>query len=328
MSAPMCDAFLVLAQAPGGLSCFLMPRFLPDGSVNALHFQRLKDKLGNRSNASSEVEFEAAHAWLIGEEGRGVPNIIEMVTGTRLDCAVASAGLMRLTLANAIHHCRHRTVFQKKLLDQPLMCQVLADLALDAEAATALAFRLARGFDRTSDPHAAAWRRLMTPVTKYWICKLAPAFAYEAMECLGGNGYIEEGVAARVYRELPVNAIWEGSGNVMALDLLRILQREPHTVEIVMDDLAAAAGGDAHLKAHLTRVQRLLHEPRLLEQRGRALTESLATLAAGTILRAHAPAPVADQFIATRLTGAPRQTYGHGVDAAGARAIIERALPA
>jgi putative acyl-CoA dehydrogenase len=219
-------------------------------------------------------------------------------------------------------------VFQKKLADQPLMGQVLADLALDAEAATALAFRLSRSFDRLSDPHATAWRRLMTPVTKYWICKLAPSFAYEAMECLGGNGYIEEGVAARVYRELPVNAIWEGSGNVMALDLLRVLQREPETVEIVMDDLAAATGGDTHLKAHLTRVQRLLHEPRVLEQRGRALTESLATLAAGTILRAHAPAPVADAFIATRLAGAPRQTYGHGFDAVDTRAIVERALPA
>jgi putative acyl-CoA dehydrogenase len=328
MSAPMCDAFLALAQAPKGLSCFLMPRFLPDGSVNALHFQRLKEKLGNRSNASSEVEFRGAHAWLIGEEGRGVPNIIEMVTGTRLDCAVASAGLMRLVLANAIHHCRHRTVFQNQLADQPLMSQVLADLALDAEAATALAFRLCRSFDRASDPNAGAWRRLMTPVTKYWICKIAPAFAYEAMECLGGNGYIEEGVAARVYRELPVNAIWEGSGNVMALDLLRVLQREPETVAIVMDDLAATAGGDSHLKAHLARVQRLLHEPRFLEQRGRALTESLATLAAGTILRAHAPAPVADAFIATRLAGASRQTYGHGLDAVDTRAIIERALPA
>ncbi len=328
MSAPMCDAFLVLAQAPKGLSCFLMPRFLPDGSVNALHFQRLKEKLGNRSNASSEVELRGAHAWAIGEEGRGVPAIIEMVTGTRLDCAVASAGLMRLVLANAIHHCRHRTVFQKKLLDQPLMSQVLADLALDAEAATALAFRLSRSFDRASDPHAAAWRRLMTPVTKYWICKQAPAFAYEAMECLGGNGYIEEGIAARVYREVPVNAIWEGSGNVMALDLLRVLQREPETVAIVMDDLAATAGGDAHLKAHLAGVQKLLHEPRLLEQRGRALTESLATLAAGAILRAHAPAAVADAFIATRLAGPPRQTYGHGLDAVDTRAIIERALPA
>jgi putative acyl-CoA dehydrogenase len=327
MSAPMCDAFLVLAQAPKGLSCFLLPRFLPDGSVNALHFQRLKEKLGNRSNASSEVEFHGAHAWLIGEEGRGVPGIIEMVTGTRLDCAVASAGLMRLMLANAIHHCRHRTVFQRKLADQPMMSQVLADLALDAEAATALAFRLARSFDRAADPHAAAWRRLMTPVTKYWICKLAPAFGYEAMECLGGNGYVEEGLAARAYREMPLNAIWEGSGNVMALDLLRVLQREPETVAIVMEDLAAGAGGDSHLKAHLERVQRMLHEPRLLDQRGRALTEALATLAAGTILRAHSPAYIADAFLATRLSGPPRQTYGQGLDAADTRAIVGRAFP-
>jgi putative acyl-CoA dehydrogenase len=327
MSAPMCDAFLVLAQAPGGLSCLLMPRFLPDGSVNALHFQRLKEKLGNRSNASSEVEFQGAHAWLIGEEGRGVPGIIEMVTGTRLDCAVASAGLMRLMLANAIHHCRHRTVFQRKLIDQPLMGQVLADLALDAEAATALAFRLARCFDRASDSHAAAWRRLMTPVTKYWVCKMAPAFGYEAMECLGGNGYVEEGLAARVYREMPLNAIWEGSGNVMALDLLRVLQREPDTAAIVLEDLAAAAGGDSRLKAQLERVQRMLHEPRLLEQRGRALAEALATLAAGTILRAHAPAYVADAYLATRLSGHPQQTYGQGLDAADTRAIVERAFP-
>jgi putative acyl-CoA dehydrogenase len=327
MSAPMCDAFLVLAQASKGLSCFLLPRFLPDGSVNALHFQRLKEKLGNRSNASSEVEFHGAHAWLIGEEGRGVPNIIEMVTGTRLDCAVASAGLMRLMLANAIHHCRHRTVFQRKLVDQPMMSQVLADLALDAEAATALAFRLARSFDRTSDPHAAAWRRLMTPVTKYWICKLAPAFGYEAMECLGGNGYVEEGLAARAYREMPLNAIWEGSGNVMALDLLRVLQREPETAAIVMEDLAAGAGGDPHLKAQLERVQRMLHEPRLLDQRGRALTEALATLAAGAILRAHAPAFIADAFLATRLSGPPRQTYGQSLDAADTDAIVERAFP-
>jgi putative acyl-CoA dehydrogenase len=330
MSAPMCDAFLVLAQAPGGLSCFLMPRFLPDGSVNALAFQRLKDKLGNRSNASSEVEFQGAHAWMIGEEGRGVPTIIEMVTCTRLDCAVASAGLMRLTVANAIHHCRHRTVFQKRLVDQPLMTQVLADLALDVEAATALSFRLARSFDRASDPHAAAWRRLMTPVTKYWVCKLGPALAYEAMECLGGNGYVEEGLAARVYRELPVNAIWEGSGNVMALDLLRVLQREPETAEVVVDELAkaVAASGDAHLRAHLGRVQGLLHEPRLLDRRGRDLAEGLALLAAGAILRAHAPAPVADAFLATRLAGTSRQTYGQGLDRADTRAIVERALPA
>jgi putative acyl-CoA dehydrogenase len=326
VSAPMCDAFLVLAQAPGGLSCFLMPRFLPDGTVNALRFQRLKDKLGNRSNASSEVEFQAAHAWLIGEEGRGVATIIEMVTCTRLDCAVGSAGLMRLALANAAHHCHHRTVFQKHLVDQPLMSQVLADLALDVEAATALSFRLARSFDGASDAHAAAWRRLMTPVTKYWVCKVGPALAYEAMECLGGNGYVEEGVAARIYRELPVNAIWEGSGNVMALDLLRVLQREPETVEIVMADLTAAVAGDAHLKARLAQVHTMLQEPQHLEQRGRQLAEALALLAAGTILRAHAPAAVADAFIVTRFGGTGRQTYGQGLDLANTRAIVERAL--
>jgi putative acyl-CoA dehydrogenase len=207
------------------------------------------------------------------------------------------------------------------------MGQVLADLALDAEAATALAFRLARSFDRASDPHAAAWRRLMTPVTKYWVCKTAPAFGYEAMECLGGNGYVEEGLAARVYREMPLNAIWEGSGNVMALDLLRVLQREPDTVAIVLEDLGAAAGGESRLKARLESVQRMLHEPRLLEQRGRALAEALATLAAGTILRAHAPAYVADAYLATRLSGPPRQTYGQGLDAADTRAIVERAFP-
>ena len=328
MSAPMCDAFLVLAQAPGGLSCLLLPRFLPDGTLNTLRFQRLKDKLGNRSNASSEVEFQAAHGWLIGEEGRGVPSIIEMVTGTRLDCAVGSAGLMRLALANAIHHCRHRTAFQRKLIDQPLMTQVLADLALDVEAATALSFRLSRSFDRVSDPHAAAWRRLMTPVTKYWVCKLGPAVAYEAMECMGGNGYVEEGPMARLYRELPLNAIWEGSGNVMALDLLRVLQREPETLEIVIDDLSSAVGGDRHLKAHLARVQTMLQEPRLLDRRGRALIEALAVLGAGTILRAHAPAYVADPFIATRVAGAARQTYGQGLDTADTRAIVERALAA
>lgn len=327
MSAPMSDAFLVLAQAPKGLSCFLLPRFLPDGSVNALRFQRLKDKLGNRSNASSEVEFQGAHGWMIGEEGRGVPTIIEMVTGTRLDCAVASAGLMRLALAGAIHHCRHRAVFQRRLVDQVLMQQVLADMALDVEAATALSFRLCRTFDRAIDPRAAAWRRLMTPVTKYWVCKLGPALAYEAMECLGGNGYVEEGIAARVYRELPLNAIWEGSGNVMALDLLRVLQREPDTLDIVLEDLAGAAAGDPQLKAHLERIQAVLHEPRLIEQRGRTLAEALATLAAAAILRAHAPNCVADAFIASRLSGHPRQTYGQGLDGANTRAIIDRALP-
>jgi putative acyl-CoA dehydrogenase len=327
MSAPTCDAFLVLAQAPGGLSCFLMPRILPDGTINSLRFQRLKDKLGNRSNASAEVEFQAAHAWLIGEEGRGVPAIIEMVTFTRLDCAVGSAGLMRLALANAVHHCRHRLVSQTALVDQPLMTQVLADMALDVEAATALSMRLARSFDQAKDPSAAAWRRLMTPVTKYWVCKTGPALAYEAMECLGGNGYVEEGIAARIYRELPVNAIWEGSGNVMVLDLRRVVEHEPKTVEAVLAELEAAVAGDNQLEVTLAQVRRLLRETELLARRGRELAEALALLAAGSILRAHAPPAVFEAYIATRCAQGRQKTYGQELDRADARAIIERVLP-
>jgi putative acyl-CoA dehydrogenase len=327
MSAPMSDGFLVLAQAPGGLTCFLMPRFLPDGSVNALRLQRLKDKLGNRSNASSEVEFDNCHAWAIGEEGRGVATIIEMVTHTRLDCAVSSAGLMRSALAHAIHHAEHRTVFQKKLVDQPLMQQVLADLALDAEAATALSFRLARAFDRASDARAASWRRLMTPVTKFWVCKIAPAFLAEAMECLGGNGYVEEAPLARTYREVPVNSIWEGSGSVMALDVLRVLQREPEVVEEVLEELRLAAAGDDRLEYAHERLQGMLHEPKLLDQRARSLIEGIALLSAAAILKAHAPAAVADGFIASRYSGAARQTYGQGLEKSDVRAILERASP-
>ena len=326
-SAPMCDAFLVLAQAPGGLSCFLVPRHLPDGTVNALHFQRLKDKLGNRSNASAEVEFHGAHGWLIAEEGRGVPSIIEMVTYTRLDCAVSSAGLMRFALAMALHHARHRMVFGKTLVAQPLMAQVLADLTLDVEAATALVFRLARSFDMAGDDRAAAWRRLMTPVTKYWVCRIAPAMVAEAMECLGGNGYVEENGLARVYREVPVNSIWEGSGNVMALDVIRVLQREPDAVDIVLEELGHAASGDPLLKAAHDRVSSVLHEPRLLDLRARTLLEGLAQLAAGAILRAHAPKAIADAFIATRLAGSSRQTYGHGLEHADTGAILSRTLP-
>ena len=323
----MSDAFLVLAQAQGGLTCFLVPRFRPDGSVNALHLQRLKDKLGNRSNASSEVEFHGAWARAIGEEGRGVATIIEMVTYTRLDCAISSAGLMRFALANAVHHAEHRTVFQKKLVDQPVMQQVLADMALDVEAATALSFRLARAFDRAEDPRASAWRRLMTPVTKYWVCKMAPPLVAEAMECLGGNGYVEEAPLARLYREVPVNSIWEGSGNVMALDVARVLQREPLAVATVMDELATAAGDDQHLRRAHARLESMLQEPKLLDARGRTLVEALAVLSAATILRAHAPTAVADAFIATRISGDPRSTYGQGLEHADVRAIINRASP-
>ena len=227
MSAPMCDAFLVLAQADEGLSCFFMPRFTPDGSINAIQFQRLKDKLGNRSNASSEVEFHGAYAERVGDEGKGIRTIIQMVQLTRQDCAIASAGLMRSGLAHALHHARHRSVFQKHLADQPLMQAVLSDMALHVEASVALVMRLCRSFDRAPvDAKEAAYMRLLTPAIKYWVCKSAPGFLYEAMECLGGNGYVEEGILARHYRESPVNAIWEGSGNVMCLDVLRALSRE------------------------------------------------------------------------------------------------------
>ena len=328
MSAPMCDAFLVLAQATGGLSCFLLPRHRPDGTVNALRFERLKDKLGNRSNASSEVEFDGAHAVLIGEEGRGVATIIEMVTCTRLDCAVSSAALMRRAVAEAVNHARQRFVFGRPLIEQPLMACVLADLCLEVEAAMVLAFRLARSFDRAADPRAAAWRRLMTPVTKYWVCKVASAVIGEAMECMGGNGYVEEGGMPRLYREAPVNSIWEGSGNVMALDVLRVLQRDADAVESVLDDITAAAGGDQHLTAALERVKTMLHEPRLLDLRARAFLEALALTAAGCILRAHAPAAIADAFIAARLSGVPRFTYGQGLEWSETKAILARALPA
>ncbi len=327
MSAPMSDAFLVLAQAAGGLSCFLVPRFRDDGTRNGLHFQRLKDKLGNRSNASSEVEFHNAHGLLIGEEGRGVPSIIEMVTYTRLDCAVSSAGLMRSAIAQALHHCRHRHAFGKPLAEHVVMSQVLADLAIEVEAATGLVFRLARAFDHASDMHAHAWRRLMTPITKYWVCKIAPTVVAEAMECLGGNGYVETQSLARIYREVPVNAIWEGSGNVMALDVMRVLQKEPDVVELVMDELGQAAGDDTHLKAAHARVEKCLHEPRTLEIRMRMLVEGLATLAAGTILRGHAPEAVADGFVATRLGSHMRQTYGQGLEWTDSKSIVDRATP-
>src|ERR1700709_1857481 len=239
MSAPMCDAFLVLAQADEGLTCFFMPRFKPDGSINAIQFQRLKDKLGNRSNASCEVEFVGAYAERVGDEGKGIRTIIQMVQLTRQDCAIASAGLMRSGLAHALHHARHRCVFQKHLADQPLMQAVLSDMALHVEASIALVMRLCRAFD--SAPHdggEAAYMRLLTPAIKYWVCKSAPGFLYEAMECLGGNGYVEEGILARHYRESPVNAIWEGSGNVMCLDVLRALSREVEVSAVVLQGLA------------------------------------------------------------------------------------------
>src|SRR5215470_16768263 len=290
MSAPMCDVFLVLAQAPGGLTCFAMPRFAPDGSVNGLRLQRLKDKLGNRSNASSEVEFVDAFAWRVGGEGRGVRTIIEMVQLTRLDCAIASAGLMRMALAQAIHHTRHRTVFQKRLADQPMMRALTADMALELEGTVALVMRLARAFDLAPrDKHEAAHARVLTPAVKYWICKTAPAFIYEAMECLGGNGYVEEGMLARLYREAPVNAIWEGSGNVMCLDVLRALGREPDEARTALRaltraDLPGMRDAAAFIAATLGAPD--------AESHARSAVEQLALLAAAAALAESAPAGI------------------------------------
>ena len=326
LSAPMSDAFLVLAQAKGGLSCFLLPRLTPDGALNGLKLQRLKDKLGNRSNASAEVEFDGAKGVLVGEEGRGIPTIIGMVTLTRLDCAVSSAGLMRQALARAIHHAGHRSVFQKRLIDQPLMAQVLADMALDVEAATALALRLARAFDGDSESEAA-YRRLMTPVSKYWVCKMAPALAYEAMECLGGNGYVEDGGFPRLYREVPVNAIWEGSGNVMCLDVLRVIEREPETLDKVLAELERVAAAETRLREAVARIKRLVRDVRRDQSAARTLVELLALAAAAALLARHAPQAVSDAFLATRLQGAWRNTYGTGLAHADTSGIIARATP-
>ncbi|MES1991267.1 MAG: isovaleryl-CoA dehydrogenase [Pseudomonadota bacterium] len=325
-SAPMCDAFLVLAQAKGGLSCFLMPRFTPDGAPNAIRIQRLKDKVGNKSNASSEVEFQAASGWLIGDEGRGVRNILEMATYTRLDCAVATAGMMRAAVVNALHHCSYRTVFQRKLVDQPLMMNVLADLAIENEAAAALSFRVARAFDNAAHDEAeAAYKRLMTPVTKYWVCKRAPNLAYEAMECLGGNGYVEESIAGRIYREMPVNAIWEGSGNVMCLDVLRAIGREPEALDVVLAEFDAARGANGAYDAALEALKTSFADTGSLEARSRQIVELMAKVAAGAVLLRHAPHAVADAFCATRLGRDWGDIYGTLPMGLDQRAILERA---
>ena len=324
LSAPMCDAFLVLAQAPGGLSCFFVPRFRPDGSVNALRLQRLKDKLGNRSNASSEVEFAGAFGLRVGDEGAGVRTIIQMVQLTRLDCGLASAGFMRMALAQAVHHCRYRTVFQRHLYDQPMMRAVLADLALEVEGAVALIMRLSRAFDHAAtDPREAAYARLVTPAAKYWICKTAPSFIYEAMECLGGNGYVEESVLPRLYREAPVNAIWEGSGNVMCLDVLRALKRDQEAAEF-FGELARTASPLIGKEAEI-------FEPAnasASEAAARITVGKLATLAAAAALEATAPPAVAEAFVRTRLLQQHAALYGaDGIEAQTAETLLQRALP-
>ena len=327
MSAPMCDAFLVLAQADDGLSCFFMPRFAPDGSINTIQFQRLKDKLGNRSNASSEVEFAGAYAQRIGDEGKGIRTIIQMVQLTRQDCAIASAGLMRSGLAHALHHARHRSVFQKHLADQPLMQAVLSDMALHVEASIALVMRLCRSFDQApADANEAAYMRLLTPAIKYWVCKSAPGFLYEAMECLGGNGYVEEGILARHYRESPVNAIWEGSGNVMCLDVLRALSREADAALAVLRDLTDQTQGLPGASDAVAFIGKAFRRPDS-ERVARLAVEKLALLAAAAALNAVSPRH-AELFATTRLAGNHASMYG-AVDLAGGdvAGLLERALP-
>jgi putative acyl-CoA dehydrogenase len=326
-SAPMCDVFLVLAQAPAGLSCFLVPRVLPDGTRNTFRIQRLKDKLGNRSNASSEPEFDGTVAWLVGPEGQGVKTIIEMVNCTRLDCVMSSATLMRKTLVEAGHHARYRHAFGARLLDQPLMRNVLADLALESEAATTLTLRLAGAADRAvrGDAGEAAFRRIATAVGKYWVTKRGPAFTAEALECLGGNGYVEDSGMPRHYREAPLLSIWEGSGNVNALDVLRALSREPHTADALFGELALARGADARLDAAVARLKDLLAGAR--PAGARRLVELMALTLQASLLVRHAPAAVADAFCATRLGGDWGHSFGTLPQDAALDAVLARALP-
>jgi putative acyl-CoA dehydrogenase len=325
-SAPMCDAFLILAQAPAGLSCFLLPRFTPEGRRNNFFLQRLKDKLGNRSNASSEVEFDGALAWLVGEEGRGVPTIIEMVNHTRLDCALISGGMMRAAAAQAVHHARHRAAFNKTLVDHGLMQNVLAELCVESEAATLLLMRLARSYDlqAESEPERL-FRRLATAATKYWVCKRAPTHVFEAMECLGGNGYVEESIFPRMYREAPLNSIWEGSGNVICLDVLRAVRSTPASLDALMSELGLTAGGDARLDAAVTSLEGELRRASDDASWARRLTERIALVLQASLLVRHAPPAVADAFCASRLAREGGIAFGT-LPAGDHRRIVDRAL--
>jgi putative acyl-CoA dehydrogenase len=330
-SAPMSDAFLVLAQAPGGLTCFLLPRFTPDGTRNRFHIQRLKDKLGNRSNASSEVEFRSAWARRIGEEGRGVPTILEMVVHTRLDCVIGSTASLRQGTAQAIWHALHRQTFGRRLAEHPLMQNVLADLAVESEAATVSMMRLARAFDEADggDPAALPFKRLATAVLKYWICKRAPVHAAEALECLGGSGYVEDWPLARLYREAPLNSIWEGSGNIQCLDVLRALQKSPESLAALFGEITQASGGDHRLDLFAAALREDLGrlDPAEAETRARHLVERLALALQGALLVRHAPPAVADAFCATRLAGEGGRAFGTLPAGTDVGAILERAAP-
>ena len=328
-SAPMCDVFLVLAQAEAGLTCFLVPRVLPDGARNTFRIQRLKDKLGNRSNASSEPEFDNTVAWRLGDEGRGVRTIIEMVMMTRLDCVIGSTSLLRACVAQASHHARHRQAFGSYLIDKPLMRNVLADLAIESEAATVLMARLAAATDSgfAGDATEAAFRRIGLAVGKYWICKRGPAVAAEALECLGGNGYVEDFPMARLYREAPLNSIWEGSGNVNALDVLRALAREPQALEAFFNEVAAASGADHRLDTAAAVVRTELDDLGDIEVRARRLVERMALVLQGSLLVRYSPPAVADAFCASRLGGDWGNCFGTLPPTTDLEAILERSAP-
>ncbi len=334
-SAPMSDLFRVLAQADDGLSCFLLPRILPDGNRNACQLQRLKDKLGNRSNASAEIELHGAWARMVGEPGRGVQTIIEMVGHTRLDCVIGAAAGMRAAVVEATHHAAHRRAFGRELIDQPLMRNVLADLCIESEAATALALRLARAYDEAhadaeageDSSDAQLFKRLATAVGKYWVCKRAPNHAFEALECLGGSGYVEESGMPRLYREAPLASIWEGSGNVMSLDVLRALARSPRTLEVFLDEVEEARGADRRLDARVTALKDQFADPPTLEARARRVVEGMALCLQGSLLVRHAPPAVADAFCASRLGGDGGLEYGTLPADSDFQSIIARGRP-
>lgn len=326
-SAPMSDAFLMLAQAPGGLSCFLVPRVLDDGRRNHVLIQRLKDKLGNRSNASAEIELDQAWGVMVGEEGRGVPTIMEMVNHTRLDCVVGSAALMRQAVAQAIHHCRHRWAFGRPLSDQPLMEQVLADLAVESEATTLLMMRLAAAFDRADDDDERPFRRVGTALGKYWVCKRAVAVTAEAMECHGGNGYIEESILPRLYREAPLNSIWEGSGNINALDTLRAIRQEPRSVDAFLAEVDRARGADARLDRAVDALRVALADPVEAQPRARRVAEQMALALEGSLMVRYGHPDVAEAFCASRLAGDRGYEFGTLPPGLPLAAIVERHRP-
>jgi putative acyl-CoA dehydrogenase len=327
-SAPMSDAFLMLAQAPGGLSCFLVPRWKPDGGRNPFRIQRLKDKLGDRSNASSEIELDGVWGQLIGEEGRGVRTIIEMVNHTRLDCILGSTALMRQGVAQAGWHAAHRSAFGRRLVDQPLMTNVLADLALESEAATMAALRLARAYDAPAgDTHEKLLQRLVTPVIKFWTCKRAPQHGAEALECLGGNGYVEDSGLPRLFRQSPVNGVWEGSGNVICLDVLRALSREPEALEAYWSEVGEAGAGDARLARAVDDLHVDLADLATIEFRARTVVERMAVVFAASLLIRFAPPAVADAFCGSRLSGGGAGAFGTLGGTAGAAVLLERNIP-